>query len=346
MSADVLELAAAPPPVRGRRISGNTTWLLKRLALGLLVLFAVSVIVFAATTALPSDPARAILGRDASPQQLDALRHQLGLDQPLISQYLSWLGHVATGDLGTSLASGQSVWSMVGPRLTNSLTLVAIVMALALPLALLLGTVTALRRDGLFDRGVFIASLCVTALPEFVVGLGLVFLFATGVFSILPAVTLLDSGDSVLSSPKELVLPVVTLVLAILPYLYRLTRASAIEALESEYVTMARLKGVRSRRLLLLHVLPNAAIPVIQGVALMLTWLLGGIVVVEFVFRFPGLGTLLTDAVSNRDVPLIQGIVLVFAAGVVVFNVAADVLTLFLSPRLRTAGRARRRSTP
>lgn len=327
---------------RVRPLSGNATWILKRIALGLLVLLAVSVVVFVASSALPSDPARAILGRGASAEQLATMRTELGLDRPVIVQYLSWLGGLLGGDLGNSYASRQPVISMVGPRLLNSLTLVALVIAIALPLALAFGMITALLRDRLLDRVVLIVSLCITALPEFIIGLGLVFFFSTTVFRIFPAVTITRSGSTSMPDALSLVLPVSTLALAVLPYLYRLTRASTIESLESEYVTMARLKGVLPGRIIRRHVLPNAVIPVIQGAAVMLAWLLGGIVVVEYVFRFPGLGSMLADAVGNRDTTLVQGIVLVFALGVVLINLLADVLTLYLTPRLRTAGRARK----
>lgn len=314
-------------------------WLVRRLALGVLVLLVTSVIVFAATQALPSDPARAILGRQATPEQLTGLRAELGLDRPLVTQYLTWLGGVVTGDLGESLSSHASVTSLLGERLPNSLSLMLCVVVLAIPIALVLGAFTALRRDGIGDRAVLVTSLTLTALPEFVIGMIMIFVFGTTIFAVLPAVSLIPPGELVVGHPAELVLPVLTLMLVVGPYLYRLMRAAMIDVLESEYVTMARLKGVPERQVLSRHALPNAVIPVIQGSALALTWLLGGIVLVEFVFRFPGLGTLLTDALANRDLPVIQGVVLTFAAGAVAFNLVADVLTVYLTPKLRTAGR-------
>lgn len=315
-------------------------WILRRLAFGLVVLFVVSVVVFAATQALPNDPARAILGRDATPETLAALRDQLGLDRSLFAQYTDWLGGILTGDFGTSLATQQPVSDLLGPRLYNSLTLVLIAAVIAIPLALFLGAVTATRRDGLLDRAVLLISLVVTALPEFVIGMLLVIVFSTTLFTFLPAIAAIPPGASPLEYPSEIVLPVAALVLAVLPYLYRLVRGSMIDALESEYVAMARLKGMPERIVTRRHVLPNALIPVIQGSALMMVWMLSGIVVIEFLFRFPGLGSLLTDAITNRDMPLIQAIVLTFAAAVVLFNLLADILTVYVTPKLRTsAGR-------
>jgi peptide/nickel transport system permease protein len=312
-------------------------WILRRLAFGLVVLLVVSVVVFAATQALPSDPARAILGRDATPQSLANLRAQLGLDEPVVSQYFDWLGGILSGDLGTSLAAQQPVSELMSDRFFNSLSLVFISAAIAIPLSLLLGAITATRRDGLLDRFVLLMSLGLTALPEFVVGMILVILFATTVFTILPAVAAIPPGATPFEYPAEIALPVATLVLAVLPYLYRLVRGSMIDVLESDYVAMARLKGMPERIVTVRHVLPNALIPVIQGSALMMVWMLSGIVVVEFLFRFPGLGSLLTDAITNRDLPVVQAVVLTFAAAVVIFNLVADIITVYVTPKLRTA---------
>jgi peptide/nickel transport system permease protein len=330
-----------PPAPRGVGASRHL-WILRRLAFGLVVLFVVSIVVFAATQALPNDPARAILGRDATPETLAALRDQLGLDRSLLTQYTDWLGGILTGDLGTSLATQQPVSDLLGPRLYNSLALVLVAAVIAIPLSLFLGAITATRRDGMLDRFVLLVSLGVTALPEFVIGMLLVIVFATTVFTFLPAIAAIPPGASPFAYPSEIALPVAALVLAVLPYLYRLVRGSMIDALESEYVAMARLKGMPERIVTRRHVLPNALIPVIQGSALMMVWMLSGIVVIEFLFRFPGLGSLLTDAITNRDMPLIQAIVLTFATAVVLFNLLADILTVFVTPKLRTSAGGRR----
>jgi peptide/nickel transport system permease protein len=321
--------------------SPGLRWVARRLALGVGVVVACSLVVFAATTALPTDPAQAILGKQATPDALAQLRAALGLDRSLPVQYLSWLGGVVRGDFGTSLSSQRPVGDVLGPALANSLTLLLVTAVIAIPLSIGLGAITALRRDGVLDRATLLVSLALTAVPEFVIGMVLVLLLATGWVRILPAVALLPPGSNPLAHPREIALTVLTLVLAVVPYLYRLVRGTTIDVLESEYVTMARLKGMPERVVLLRHALPNALIPVTQGSAVIMSYLLGGIVVVEYVFRFPGIGSLLTDAISNRDLPLIEAITIVLAAGVVLFNLLADLASVFLTPRLRT-GRARR----
>jgi peptide/nickel transport system permease protein len=313
----------------------------RRLALGVVVVLAASVVIFAATTALPGNPAQAILGKQATPDAVAQLSDALRLDRPLVEQYASWLGGVLTGDFGTSLASRRPVSEQLGPAFENSITLLLVTALIAIPLSVLLGALTALRRDGLLDRTALLASLGLTAMPEFVVGMLLVILLATVVFPVLPAVALLPPGANPLAYPRELALPVLTLVLAVVPYLYRLVRGTMIDVLASEYVTMARLKGMPPRVVLLRHALPNALIPVTQASAVILSYLLGGIVVVEYVFRYPGLGTLLTEAIGNRDLPTITAASMVLATGVVLFNLVADVLTVMLTPKLRTRGAGR-----
>jgi peptide/nickel transport system permease protein len=260
----------------------------------------------------------------------------LGLDRSAVSQYLHWLGGLVVLDFGTSLVGNVPVSSLLGPALVNSLCLLLVVVLIALPLSVVLGALTAIRRDRAVDRSTLVVSLLLTALPEFVTGMLLVLLLATTVFHVLPAVAAIPPGELPLRYPAEMALPVLTLVLVVMPYLYRLVRASMIDVLESEYVTMARLKGMPERIVLRRHALPNALIPVIQGTALTLAYLLGGLVVIEFLFSYPGIGILLTQAVSNRDVPVIQGVAVVLAAGVVIFNLVADVLTVYVTPKLRT----------
>jgi peptide/nickel transport system permease protein len=343
---DELE-AAGQSPVSVQR--GWYSWIFRRLAFGVVVLFIVSIVVFGATQALPTDPAQAILGKNATPEALARLREALGLNRSIPAQYADWAGGVVTGDLGHSLAGGRYAEADVGltqatpvtdlliPRLQNSLSLLLVAAALSIPFAILLGAITAIRRDGRLDRGVLLGSLGLTALPEFVVGMALAILLATTVWQLLPAVTVIPPGESPFFHPTELALPVITLMIASVPYLYRLVRASMIDVLESDYVAMARLKGMPERTVMMRHALPNALIPAIQASGLILVYLLGGIVVVEFLFRYPGLGSLLTDAITNRDLPVVQAACLVFAAGVVAFNLLADVLTVLVTPKLRTA---------
>lgn len=327
------------PQLRASGGRGLGYWLLRRLFFACFVLLGVSIIVFAATEALPGDTAVQILGRGALPQQLAALRHQLGLDRPLVSQYLHWLGNFLTGSLGESVSSHEAVSGLLLDRGLASLTLVLASAGIAIPVALVLGSYGAVRRDRAADSATQVVLLVLTALPEFVIGLVLLIVFATSVFKLLPAVAIVPSGGSAFRYPRELVLPVATLVLAVIPYLARLQRAAMIDVLESEYVQMARLKGLPERLIVRRHALRNSVIPVVQGSALTLIWLTGGIVTIEYLFAYPGLGTALTTAVEARDLPMVQAIVLLMAAVYVVVNLAADLLTVLLIPRLRT-GRA------
>lgn len=337
-SAAILEVSAGPagPVVEIRGARGHFgRWLARRLALGVVILFAVTLLVFLATQALPSNPSQAILGRNATPAAVKALNHTLGLDKPIATQYLHWVGRLLRGHFGVSLATGQAVGSLLSNRIANSLTLLVFAAIIALPLSFFLGTITAVRR-GPFDRILLLVAVVLSAMPDFVIAITLVILFATVVFTIFPGVALVPPGTSPLDHPSELVLPVTTLVLLNVPYLYRLVRASMIDVLGSEYVAMARLKGMPPRIVIVRHALRNALLPAIQGSGIVLGWLLGSVVVVENVFQYPGLGSALTDAVHNRDLPVIQGVVLVFAIGIVLFNLIADALTIWLTPKLRT----------
>jgi peptide/nickel transport system permease protein len=318
-----------------RGISG---FILRRILLGLLTLFLVSLVVFAATQALPSDPARAILGRTATPESLKALREQLNLNHSVVSQYTHWLGGIFTGDLGNSLAArGEPVTKVLGKRLENSAVLVLLAAVISIPLSILLGVISARRRDGPLDHSMSLVLLALAALPEFVVGIALVLLFATRVFHVLPAVSLIPPDSSPWQNLKELVLPTLTLVLAVSPYVARIMRASMVEVLESDFVEMARLKGMPERHVLWRHAVPNAIAPAIQVIALNLAYLAGGIVVVEFVFAYPGIGSALVDGVANRDLPIVQALAVLIAAVYVGCNVLADIATILVSPRLRTS---------
>ena len=312
--------------------------LLIRLGLGLLTLFLVSVVVFAATQALPGDAAKAILGKDAADKvRYEALRRELRLDRPILEQYTSWLGGVARGNLGNSLVGGgEKVTVLLRARIVNSATLVFLAALFSIPISILIGALSAIWRDSRFDGIVNIANLSLAALPEFVIGIVLVLVFATAVFQWLPSVSNVNSLAPLSGQMTLFVLPVLTLVLAVIPYVSRMLRASTVEVLESEYVMMARLKGLSESRVLWHHALPNAIVPTIQVIAINIAWLAGGIVTVEYLFNFPGIGTGLVDAVANRDMPVVQAYVLLIAAVYVVLNLIADILTILISPRLRT----------
>jgi peptide/nickel transport system permease protein len=316
-----------------------TKLVLRRLALALLTLWLVSLLVFAATLALPGDAAQAILGREATPARLAALRDQLHLDEPVVTQYLKWLGGIVTGDLGNSAATQEPVSELLSDRVGNSLFLVLISAAVAVPMSILIGVWTAMRRDRPVDHIVSTGSLILASLPEFVIGILLILLFATEVFHAFPAVSLLGPGQKAWDDPEVVVLPAATLVLAVVPYISRIMRGSMIEVLESEYVTMATLKGLPRRTVIWRHAVPNAIVPAIQVTALQLAYLAGGVVVVEFVFSYPGIGAALVEAVANRDMPVVQAVTMLAAGIYVGLNILADVGTILVTPKLRTAGR-------
>jgi peptide/nickel transport system permease protein len=309
----------------------------RRLAIGVVTLFLVSVVVFWATQVLPGNAAYAILGRNANPVRVRALETQLHLNRGLFDQYWVWISGLFTGNLGHSLVSNQSVWSEVEPRLINSAVLVLVTGVIGSILGVVLGAIAALRKDGWFDHVSSAVVLAVTSLPEFVVAIGLIILLSTVVWHILPAVSLLAPGQYAWNAPQLLVLPVATLVIVIVPYTMRMMRAAMVEALESDYVEMAQLKGVPERRIVLVHALPNAIAPTIQVIGLGFLYLAGGVVVVEYVFNFPGIGQGLVYAVDARDVPVVQFIVLVLAAFYVVMNILTDVVALMATPRRRIA---------
>lgn len=336
MSTAAPALQSGPSSAAGVSPRPILRFVLVRLAWLVGTLFVVSVLVFMATQALPGDPAQAILGRAATPERLEILRKQLGLDQPLIEQYTSWLGGVVRGDFGQSAVSDASVSSLIGAKVVNSLWLMLIVTCVSVPVSVAVALASARRQGGLLDRVVNGITIVLAALPEFVVALTLVVVFAISVFQWFPAVSLVFDGTSVIGSPDVIVLPALTLTLLVVPYLLRLVRASAIEVIESEYIRAAELRGVTGWRLLTRHAFPNVAAPLLQAVVLTTIYLVGGAVIVETVFSFPGVGLALVQAVRVRDIPTIQAIALIVAAMYLVLTAVADVLTLALTPKLRT----------
>ncbi|RBP61717.1 peptide/nickel transport system permease protein [Brevibacterium sanguinis] len=309
----------------------------RRLILSAFILLAVSLLVFGATLLLPGDPARAILGQQATPERIAALNEQLGLNQPAWQRYFTWLGGLFVGDFGTSTASGGPVSELIGERIGASFVLMLLAGVISVPLGIAIGVWSALHRGGRRDQSTTMISLILASMPEFVIGIGLIAVFATSVFQILPAVTLAPPGEPVWNRPLQLVLPTLTLVLVVTPYIVRMMRATMVEVLDSGYVEMARLKGVPEQRVIMRHALPHALGPVAQVVAIQLAWLAGGVVVVEFLFRYPGLGQALIDAVTYRDVQVVQAISMLVAAVYVVVNLAADVVGILTNPKLRSA---------
>jgi peptide/nickel transport system permease protein len=307
--------------------------LLITVALAVVTLWGVSVVTFFGMQTLPGNEAQAILGQSATPSSIAELNAQLGLNRPILDRYGSWLSGIVHGQFGNS-STGTPVWQIVSPRVTNTLVLAGATIALLVPLSLALGIIAAKRPGRLVDNVITTTSLVFVSVPEFVIGSLLVLLFAVGV-GLLPAVSLVNPGESVLLQPKILVLPVITLLVAALAGTIRMVRAFMIGVLSSDYVEMARLKGVPERTVLLRHALPNAVGPTLQIFALNVGWLAGGIVVVETVFQYPGLGSELTTAVGSRDLPTVEAIVMLICAVYIAANLLADVGATLLNPRLR-----------
>lgn len=312
----------------------NSLWFMvaKRLALGFLTLFAVSVIIFTAIEMLPGDIAQEILGQSATPESVEAFRRELGLDRPAIERYFNWAGGIVTGDFGNSLASGREVSELIMSRVYNTLFLALYAAAISIPLAISLGLLAALYRNSFFDRFANMAALSSVSLPEFFLAYILIFFLAqAGWF---PSMADVTASTPLGEKLYVAFLPALTLTLVITAHMMRMTRAAIINLLASPYIEMADLKGVSRTRVILLHALPNALAPIINVVALNLAYLITGVVVVEVVFVYPGLGQLLVDSVSKRDVVVVQAASLIFATAYILLNLIADVLSTLSNPRL------------
>jgi peptide/nickel transport system permease protein len=306
----------------------------KRLGLGFITLLVISIIIFGAVELLPGDIAQAVLGQGATEENLAALREQLGLNQPAPVRYLKWLGGAVTGDFGKSLVSGTPVAEAIGTRFGNTLFLATFAAVIAVPVAIFLGVLVALFRNSVFDRVANVVTLTSISSPEFFLGYILILFLAVkgGYF---PAIAKIDSDMSFFDKLDRTFLPALTMVLVVVAHMMRMTRASIINLLSSPYVEMARLKGVPAWKVIVKHTLPNAWAPVINVVALNLAYLVTGVVLVEVVFVYPGIGQLLVDAVTKRDFPVVQACCLIFAATFILLNLAADVGSILTNPRLR-----------
>ena len=308
--------------------------LARRLALGVLTLLVTSVLIFAGTEVLPGDVATAILGQSATPEAVEAIRNQLGLHDPAPVRYLRWLTNFLQGDLGTSLANGREISGQIAGRLGNTLFLAVVAALISVPLAVVLGVMAAIRANQFFDRAVSVATLVAISFPEFFIAYVLVIIVAVNLewFPSLAAVSpTMDFGMRLYT----VALPATTLVLVVLAHMMRMTRASVIGVMSSPYIEMAVLKGLPGWRVVVQHALPNALAPIINVIALNLAYLIVGIIVVEVVFVYPGMGQLMVDAVAKRDVPVVQACGLIFAGTYVLLNMTADILAIFSNPRLR-----------
>ncbi|NVK29903.1 MAG: ABC transporter permease [Gammaproteobacteria bacterium] len=306
----------------------------KRLGFGLVTLLAVSIIIFGAVELLPGDLAQAVLGQGATEETVRELRAQLGLDRSPPERYLAWLGGVFQGDFGQSLASKKDVASLIGPRFSNTLFLALYAAAIAVPLAMFLGIAAALYRNSWFDRATNVGTLTAISSPEFFVGYILI-LFLAIKNPWFPALSNVTPDMAFTERLNRLFLPAMTMVLVVTAHMMRMTRAAIINLLASPYIEMARLKGVPQYKVIVKHALPNAWAPIINVVALNLAYLITGVVLVEVVFVYPGIGQLLVDSVTKRDFPVVQACCLIFAATYILLNLAADVGAIVSNPRLR-----------
>lgn len=310
------------------------TLLLRRLLLGLVTIWLVSGLIFLAVEALPGDACTAYLQRDAVGQRLAHCQAELGLDRPAVLRYLEWVGGALRGDFGFSVNGSRRIAAIVGDRLRNTLLLAGCTILLGVPLALMLGVITALRRDKATDILLSAFAIFAMTIPEFVSATLLIFIFSIWL-GWLPGIVMASSNAPLGAFFPEIILPVLVLMMVMSAHILRTVRSSVIDVMASDYVRMAELKGVPNRRVILRHALPNALLPAINIIALTMAWLLGGVVVVETVFNYPGLGRLMVDAIAERDLPVVQAIALILAAVYVGLNLIADMLTLLLNPRLR-----------
>jgi peptide/nickel transport system permease protein len=305
-----------------------------RLGLALLTLLIVSMVVFGITGLLPGDAAQQALGQAATPEQVTALRHQFGLDQPALTRYVQWLVHVMTGNFGTSLSNNLPVSELISTRLPNSLVLAGLTALVSVPLALVIGIASAMYRGSLVDRVLNVLTLSTVAVPEFLVATIAVLIFAVKL-RWLPALSYLSDVSSFGGLVRTYAMPVMTLCCVIVAQMARMTRAAVLDQLNASYVEMALLKGATPMRVVLRHVLPNTIGPIANAVALSLSYLFGGVVIVESIFNYPGLASLMVDAVTNRDMPLVQGCVMVFCAAYLALVLIADLAQIVSNPRLR-----------
>lgn len=309
-------------------------YVLRRLGFLLLTLALTSILVFAVTQLLPGDVARVILGREAGEAALQSLRQQLGLNDPVPLQYLHWLGGFITGDWGRSYSTDSPIFPLVAQRARNSLMLAAVIMLISVPLAIGLGVIAGLNRDKPIDALISVGALSVVGLPEFVTGLVLIQIFA---FKLgwLPANSSIRLGTGFFEALPQLILPALTATLVLLAYIARLTRAGVIEELKKPYVRTARLKGLPSRAVTVKHVLRNALLPTITVIAISFGWMISGLIVIENVFNYPGLGRLMVFAIDRRDLPLLQAVTMITVVGFAGANLVADLLYAYLNPRIR-----------
>lgn len=308
---------------------------LKRILLGLITLFIVSLITFAGVEVLPGDACTTYLEREAYGAALEACYKRLGLDIPAYERYVNWAVGVIQGDFGYSLSGEMKINDVLGPRVKNSLVLASASILIGIPIALLLGIITALWRDKLPDIIISTFTIFSMTIPEFISATLLILIVAIWL-EWLPGIVIVPTGASISELLPNIILPVIAISMIMTAHMARMVRSSVIQVMSSDYVQMAILKGVPYWKMVFKHVLPNALLPAINVVALTIAWLLGGVVVTEVVFNYPGLGRLVIESISNRDLPVVQALAIILASIYVVINLIADLLTLMLNPRLKS----------
>ena len=314
---------------------GLTRVVIQRVLSALLTLFLVSIVIFIAASLLPGDAAQEVLGQSATPQQVAALRHEMGLDQPAITRYVDWLVAMLSGDPGRSYIADMEVSDLIGERLRNSLTLAGVTALVSSVLALTIGIVSAINRGSKLDRTLNVVTLSLVAVPEFLIATIFVLIFSVKLVW-LPSIAMVSPDASWGDMLRSMALPVLCLTFVVTAQMARLTRAAVADQLDRPYVEMARLKGVPFRRIILFHVLPNAAGPVLNAMALSLSYLMGGAIIIETIFSFPGLASLMVNAVTSRDMPLLQSCAMIFCTAYLVLILIADVVAILANPRLRS----------
>jgi peptide/nickel transport system permease protein len=306
----------------------------QRLALGLLLLWAVSALIFFGVEALPGDAAQAMLGQTATPQALENLREQMGLNGPLLPRYFRWLAGFLTGDLGVAMTNGQDIAKSIGQRLGNTMFLAFWAAVISVPLAILLGLLAARYNGRWPDRLISGVTLATISLPEFVAGY-LVLYFLAVKWQMFPSMAMIFPGMGVFERLHAISLPVIVLVMVVLAHMMRMTRAAILNVMQSAYIETAELKGLGPLSVIWRHAFPNAVAPVVNVVMLNLAYLVVGVVVVEVVFVYPGMGQFLVDHVTKRDLPVVQACGMIFAAVYILLNILADVISILANPRLR-----------
>jgi peptide/nickel transport system permease protein len=308
--------------------------ILRRIGVGIATFWIVSILIFVGTEILPGDVAEIILGQSATPETLAQLRLELGLDKPAVIRYLYWLGDMAVGDLGISKSGGSTIESLIRERIGNTFLLGSIVALISVPISVGLGLLAAMFPGTWIDRTLSFTTLSLVSVPDFFIATGMVMIFAVQLLW-LPAITYLSGGEPLRLIIKSMAMPVITLCIVISSQMIRMTRASILNVMNSPYIEMVILKGVPKRRIILRHALFNAISPIVNVIAMNLAYLVGGVVIIETIFAYPGLAKLMVDGVRMRDLPLVQACAMIFCTTYITLILVADIISILSNPRIR-----------